>query len=162
MKRLAFLLLTLTLLVSSCGIPYLLTTTPEPLTEIDGRIQCVVDCYEYELMVGNEITKKQASTQSRLWFYTHQEDYYWYIERSSYETQNSFFAENITMKVTNVQKKDIKGKTLYSYFGVDELTGENFYVKELPWSEGYGRFYLVGNGERRIVYSVPISNIDWK
>ena len=162
MKRLAFLVLALTLLVSSCGIPYLLTTTPERLTKIDGKIECVVDCNEYELMVGKEVTKKQSSTQSRMWLYTHEEEYYWYIERSAYETQNSFFEQTINVSVISVQKSEVGDKTLYSYFGIDEATGESFYVKELAWSKGYGRFYLVGNAEKRIVYSVPISNINWR
>jgi len=150
------------LMMTSCGVAYLMGTTPEEITTIDGHVECVVDCGEYEVMVGKEITKKQAPTQSRLWLYTYEEDYYWVIKRSEYETSKSFFEKDILMKVENLTSKEFKGGKLYSYFGTDVATGESFYVKEMPWSEGYGRFFLVGNGERRIVYSVGISDIRWK
>jgi len=163
MKKTRLLLLalfaTFTLMFTSCGL-YQMISYPQEIKDQGGEITRDVTAFQYELMTGNEITKKADDTQSYLYLYKKDDTYYWNIRRSQYETKKSFYPQDLTIKVVKiVESETIKNKT--SWYCIDEATGDVWTLVILPWSKDPGYFYALNktDDDRKIVYSVHIKNI---
>ena len=160
MKKLfGILFVTFTLMFTSCGL-YQMISYPQEIKDQGGEITRDVTAFQYELMVGNEITKKADDTQSYLYLYTKDNTVYWNIRRSQYETSKSFYPQDLTLKVINISKSEtIKNKS--SWFCIDESTGDKWTLVILPWSKNPGYFYALNKtgDDRKIIYSVHIKDI---
>jgi len=131
---------------------------PQEIKNIGGELQRSITATDYEVRVGDEVVKKQSSTQTYLYLYELNDSFYWRIKRSSYETKNSFFPQTLDIKVTGFKEGKMVGSN--GFYGIDELTGEKYNVLVIPWNSGKGYFYLVGNTEKQIVYSVHVMDIN--
>ena len=158
MKKVLFLLVSLMLFTTSCGV-YQMISYPKEIKDIGGRIARDMIAYQYEIKVGDDVAKKQNDTQTYFYLYELNDTYYWKIRRSPVETKKSFFPQNLDIKVDGFKKGKIEGS--HAMYGVDELTGERYSVIQIPWSKtkGGGYFYLLGNSDKQIVYSVKITDI---
>jgi hypothetical protein len=165
-KVLGILFIGVALLLSSCATLDKALLNPlryEIEYEIGGKVECSVLTNHYEVKVGKNITKAQAYTFTSLYLYTIGEDYYWKILRDNNETAESFFPKNIHFKVTKMESKELpEGGKMIFYMGADMVTGDVYTLMESPWSKGYGRFFVLGNKERQIIYSTEISKINWE
>jgi hypothetical protein len=156
MKKLITLLVVFLVSLSSCGV-YQMVSYPKEIKDKGGELSRSVTATLYEVRVGEEITRKQDRTQTYLYLYKLNDDYYWKIIRSSIETQNSFFPQNLNIKIDAFKSGENEGS--HAMYGVDELTGKRYNIIQIPWSKGYGYFYIVGDKDKQIVYSVGVTEI---
>ena len=144
--------------LTSCGL-YQMISYPKEIKDIGGKLSREITATQYEVKVGDEVTRKQDDTQSYLYLYELNDDFYWKIRRSPLETKNSFFPQNLDIKVDGYKKGKIEGS--HAMYGVDELTGKRYTVAQIPWSKtkGGGYFYIVGDEDKQIIYSVRVMDI---
>lgn len=158
MKRILFLFVAVALLTSSCGI-YQMVSYPKEIKDMGGELSRSITATQYEVRVDDDITRTQDDTQSYIYLYKLNDDYYWRVRRSPVETKNSFFPQNLDIKIDRFKKGNIEGS--HAMYGEDELTGKRYTVAQIPWSKtkGGGYFYIIGDDDKQIVYSVHISDI---
>ena len=137
-----------------------MVTYPNEIKDIGGEIRREVTTYQYELMEDGKLTKESTSTQTYFYLYTIDDNYYWNVRRSEYETSKSFYPQDLTLKIDNIIKsKTIEGKT--SWICIDESTDEKWSIVILPWqNQKYGYFYALSklDDDKSVIYSVHIKN----
>jgi len=156
MRKIAILLAIV--LMTSCGIVkdavYTAVTVPNEIEEAGGVIEQRFSALKYEVKIGEKITQAQTTTQTNFYLYQLDEAMYWKVVRYDGEVARTFFPKELNLIIY-----DYKSSAFYT---MDETTGEKYFLLKVKWDEGYGFFYVLGNGDKQIVYSVAGSEInDW-
>jgi len=149
------------LFLSSCAIYNSLDPGKQyfnEIVEIGGDMHMEITAEAYEVRIGEEITRSQQSTQTFLYLYELNNNFYWKIKRDKDETESTFFPQSLDIKITIVKKGE-NSEDFYGYTGIDELTGKRYLIASIPWKDKRGMFYFVGDGDKQIVYSVPIYKV---
>lgn len=157
MKKVVLFLL-VTLLLSSCAITGDLFTPFSELIEREGGdVEMGMIFKSYEVMVDGDIVKKQDDCYTAAYLYEKNDDYYWRFYRGSVETRKTFFPEIIDFKIDKYYKYDDDMKR--KYVGKDVDTGVEYTLLTLPWERRDGKFFILSNKGKAIVYSISIFKI---